>query len=991
MTTISQREIIDGLNISAFELNRKDPKKAIELSREAMQLAEAASYIPGKAQALLTLGISNVWISNNEEAFTNSILANQLFSELGDKISQAKVAYNIGTNFFYLSDYDNAFRYYSQCYQLNEEAGHESGIAEGLNGLGTVYYTIEQNEKALEVLLRAKQMGEQSGEYNLLARILDGLGEACYNLGRFEEALEKYFGCLDALRKGDAALQVESYALDGIGRSYTGLGEFKKAFDYYEASLKIRREIGFRVGESASMTNMGKLLLKMGKPEEANAHLLTALEIAGEINSREGIYQAGEALAGLGEKIADFEMALKYYKIFHEAKEKVRDEKSRQRSKSIEMQFKMEQAESERKLLEKKNSELQSYFNDVVQLSEIGQKITSSLSVDEIVETVYENVNRLMDATGFGIGLLEPDGKTLVFPVYVEDGEWMKMIRYDLQDKNRLAVWCLENGEEIFINHFPTEVNRYIQKVQKPLAGKQISSLIYLPLLVKGKVLGVITVQSFNANAYNVYHLNMLRSIGVNASIALENAMLYRNVEATVLERTHEVVAKKEEVERAYENTRLLSEIGQQLTSAITFEAIFSKLHESVNRLMDAACFGVRIYHPERNEVEYKFEMENDERLSPMVVSMEDRDNYSVWCVSNKKEIFINDNLLEYSKYTKQIRVVDGEMPHSLIFFPLMIGEKVLGVITVQSFKRNAYKPYHLDILKTLASYTAIAFENANLYESLEDKVKERTAEVMRQKEVIEEKNKDITDSIKYAKKIQQAILPANQEILKDLPQSFIFYKPKDIVSGDFYWYASLGDNVVFAVADCTGHGVPGAFMSAICNDLMNQVIRDGRVTSPGMALQLLDIKLRQLLNKSAEKGANDGMDIALCTLNIRTNVLQYSGAHRPLLVMRNGEAMEFRADRHSIGGYNTGRKQFTDHEIALQKNDILYLFTDGYTDQFGGPKGKKFKYSKLKELLVEIESLALEEQYKLLDESIEGWRKDHEQVDDILLFGVRI
>ncbi|HET6990934.1 MAG TPA: GAF domain-containing protein, partial [Bacteroidia bacterium] len=523
------------------------------------------------------------------------------------------------------------------------------------------------------------------------------------------------------------------------------------------------------------------------------------------------------------------------------------------------------------------------------------------------------------------------------------------------------------------------------------LIGKSNDSLIYLPLSSKGKVLGVISVQTQRKNAYTEYHLNFLRSIGVYAAIALEKALLYREVEQAVHERTQEVVEQKEEIEKSYQTTRLLSEIGQQLTSTLDFDALFTRLHYFVNQLMDASCFGVRIYDSVKNEVDYRFEMEKGEKSEPFSVSMDDLNNYSVWCIRHKKEIFINDNLTEYSRYTSEIRVPAGDMPHSLIFYPLMMGERILGVITVQSFERNAYKPHHLDILKTLASYTAIAFENANLYENLEEKVKERTAEVIRQKEIIEVKNKDITDSIKYAKKIQQAILPANQDILNDLPQSFIFYKPKDIVSGDFYWYASLGDIVVFAVADCTGHGVPGAFMSAICNDLMNQVIRDGRVTSPGMALQLLDIKLRQLLNKSAEKGANDGMDIALCALNIHTNVLQYAGAHRPLLVMRNGEAMEFRADRHSIGGYNTGQKQFTDHEVVLKHNDILYLFTDGYTDQFGGPKGKKFKYRKLKELLVRIESLPIEEQQQILDESIEEWRKDYDQVDDILLFGVRI
>jgi serine phosphatase RsbU (regulator of sigma subunit) len=320
-----------------------------------------------------------------------------------------------------------------------------------------------------------------------------------------------------------------------------------------------------------------------------------------------------------------------------------------------------------------------------------------------------------------------------------------------------------------------------------------------------------------------------------------------------------------------------------------------------------------------------------------------------------------------------------------------MVGDKVLGVITIQSFKKNAYLSYHLDIMKTLASYTAIALENANLYENLEEKVKSRTVEVLKQKEIIEEKNKNITDSIKYAEKIQKALLPNELDVKKDLPQSFVYYKPKDIVSGDFYWHTHINDLVIFAVADCTGHGVPGAFMSAICNDLMNQVIRDEQITSPGRALTLLDVKLRMLLKKSADQGANDGMDIALCALNLRTNVLLYAGAHRPMLIVRGEECLEFKPTKHSIGGYNAGEKVFDDHRIELRVDDVIYLFTDGYTDQFGGPKGKKFKYKQLRALLASISNQPMKEQLGLLDKAILEWREMHEQVDDILLFGVKV
>lgn len=983
---------ISEINLQAWQLNRKNPAKAIALATEALELAEKTDDDVEKALALKTLGISNVWLSKNEEAFNFSIEAIRLFEKLGDKINHAQVCYGLGSNFFYLSDYDTSLKWYNECYKINVEIGSDIGMAEGLNGIGTVYYTIEKNDKAREVLMSGLEICETTNDKDILPRILDGLGETFYNLKEYDKALEYYFRCINVLQENHTLQQVEAFALDGIGRTYAALGDYEKAFRNYSKSLDIRKTIAFRVGESSSLTNIGKLFILMENPKKGFECLKESLGIAEEIHSMEGVYKASEALAALSEKTGNFKDALKYQKLFHEAREQVRDEKSIQRSKSLEMQFKVEQAEAEKHILTEKNKELQTYFNDIVLLSEIGRKITSTFSVNEIVETVYANVNSIMEATAFGIGIVESGSADILFPVFIEGEERHQNLRMPLNATDRLGVWCFHNNADVVINDYETQAKNYIavDADLSPVVGKSNESVMYLPLTSRGAPIGVISVQTERKNAYTEYHFNFLKSIGVYAAIALEKALLFRGVEKTVQERTQEVVAQKEVIEKSYQTTRLLSEIGQQLTSTLDFEALFTRLHYFVNQLMDANCFGVRIYNPIKNEVDYRFEMERGVKSEPLTVSMNDVNNYSVWCIRNKKEIFINDNLKEYTKYTSEIRVPAGDMPHSLIFYPLMMGERILGVITVQSFERNAYKPHHLDILKTLASYTAIAFENANLYENLEEIVVERTSVINRQKEIIELKNKDITDSIQYAKKIQQAIFPAEQEIIPFFPESFVFYKPKDIVSGDFYWFANCKTAIVFAVADCTGHGVPGAFMSAICNDLMNQIIRDDDITSPGQALDKLDEKLKQLLNKSADKGANDGMDIALCAL-FPGNRLVFSGARRPMIIVRDGKIIEFKPSKNSIGGYNTGQKKFEDNEIQVQKDDLIYLFTDGYTDQFGGPKGKKFKYKQLKELFLKIERFPMQKQRLLLDTTIEEWRGENEQVDDIMMMGVRV
>jgi serine phosphatase RsbU (regulator of sigma subunit)/tetratricopeptide (TPR) repeat protein len=988
---LTERGSIDELNSEAWTLHRNNPAKAIQLSEEALKRATTIAYKKGIALAQKTLGSSYVWVSRNEDALAASMAALSLFKELEDKQNEAQVYYNMGTNFSYLADYDNALKNYHLCYNVNERLNNQVGMADGLNGLGTIYYSIGENPKALEVLERSRRICEKENEKQVLVKVLDGLGETYFNLGKFPQALENYFLCLDLIRETSWTPLTEAFALEGIGNTYTRMGSGEKALEYYNRSLEIRKNLGFKGGVASALTNIGKLFYATGDTVEAAEYLQQALDISREINYSEGIYKSSEVLAVMLDGSGRYKEAIELYKIFYQAKDEVKNENAIRRIRSIELQHKMEQTESERALLAAKNKELESYYHDVTLLSEIGQKIISSLSIEVILDTVYANVNSLMDAAGFGIGLYREKENEILFPVYIEGGVKLVDTRFDASDMNKLGSWCFQNKKEVFINDIHKEITNYVKVIYKPVAGRSVDSLIYLPLTVKDKTLGVITVQSFEKNAYTNYHLDILRNLAVYAAIALENAQIYEGMEETVQERTKEVVSQKEEIERSYENTRLLSEIGQELTSTLNFEKLFNRLHENVNLLMDAAVFGVRVYHAEAQVVEYKFEIENGVHTPSEMVSMADQDNYSVWCISHKKEIFINDNLREYKKYTSQIRVVSGDMPHSLIFYPLMIGERVLGVITVQSFRRQAYTPYHLDILKTLASYTAIALENASLYENLEEKIRARTTEVLKQKEIIEEKNKNITDSIKYAKKIQQALLPNEAEILKALPQSFIYYKPKDIVSGDFYWYTQFGDYAIFAAADCTGHGVPGAFMSAICNDLMNQVIRDEHVSDPALALQQLDSKLRMLLKKSADQGANDGMDIALCSLHMKTQQLQYAGAHRPLLIQRGTEILEFKPDKLSIGGYNVGDKVFTNHRLAMQNGDIIYLFTDGYTDQFGGPKGKKFKYRQLKELFLLIKDKPMKEQRELIASAFKQWRQIQEQVDDILVLGVRI
>ncbi|MBL4710766.1 MAG: SpoIIE family protein phosphatase [Flavobacteriales bacterium] len=274
----------------------------------------------------------------------------------------------------------------------------------------------------------------------------------------------------------------------------------------------------------------------------------------------------------------------------------------------------------------------------------------------------------------------------------------------------------------------------------------------------------------------------------------------------------------------------------------------------------------------------------------------------------------------------------------------------------------------------------------------LSHNLKKRTREVREQKKELEVKNLEITQSIVYAQRIQNAVIPDRESIESFWKDTMVFYKPRDIVSGDFYWVSSQNSEKVLVLSDCTGHGIPGAFMSMIGTTILGDIINKGKVTLPSKILTYLNSQLVQALGQQKEDSIRDGMDASVVSLNSNNTVLTYSGALRPLYLVRNGELVQVNGDRNAVGGfsYNGSEKKFTDTSIQIEKGDTIYLFSDGYPDQFGGPKMKKFKIGPIKLLFKEIATLNHQEQYKKMDEVLSEWMGDeNEQTDDISVIAI--
>lgn len=387
------------------------------------------------------------------------------------------------------------------------------------------------------------------------------------------------------------------------------------------------------------------------------------------------------------------------------------------------------------------------------------------------------------------------------------------------------------------------------------------------------------------------------------------------------------------------------------------------------------------------NSIEFEFSAANFQSGAKVKMSyyLEGFDrSWSEWSEEAKKEY---TNLPE-KEYIFRVKAVDTFNHESI---------QATYAFTIEPPWHRTIWAYIVYALSFLAFvYGAITISTRGLQKI----IKQKTADIVAQKEVIEEKNKDITDSINYAQKIQEAILPSDKEISKHLPEHFILFKPKDIVSGDFYWFSERDGKALITAADCTGHGVPGAFMSMIGNSLLNEIVNEKGASVPADILQKLKEGVIKSLSQTGEAGTQkDGMDIAMCGFDLKKNQLEFSGAYNPLFRIRNNELEETRSDRMPIGIYaDDGGKVFTNHILELEKGDMYYIFTDGFVDQFGGPKGKKFMNKRFKALLMDIHQLPMEEQQQKLDTEIEDWKayiefdgSEYEQMDDILVIGVRV
>lgn len=468
---------------------------------------------------------------------------------------------------------------------------------------------------------------------------------------------------------------------------------------------------------------------------------------------------------------------------------------------------------------------------------------------------------------------------------------------------------------------------------------------------------------------------------------------LSQNLEQKVVNRTVEIEQKKiqleiknQEIENqkkvledAYKNIEMIGEIGRNITINLSIHDILYSTYENLNNLLDAPVIAFGLID-ENGEKLHFYGIENGNyQILTGADYLNDENQLSSWCYRNQNNIFINDIEKEYNTYIKNnVNFINSRK--SFIYSPITFKDKRIGVFTVQSFKENMYNKNHVNIVNNFAVYAAVALENAQSFKLLEA-----------QKKQFEKINEQIYSSLVYASRIQSAILPTLDIENHLFIKNFVIFKPRDLVSGDFYWFKNFGRFSVLVAADCTGHGVPGSIMSMLGLSVLNEIVNRRNLTMPDQILNELRVAVKNSLKQNKDNGqSQDGMDIALCSINFETKIMYYAGANSPLWMFRNNELVEFKPDRQPIGVF-FNEKPFTSYSIEFNKDDVFYIFSDGFHSQFGGPDFVKYKIKRFKNFLQSIHKKPLEEQKILLENEFEKWIGKNQQTDDVLVIGFKI
>ncbi len=443
--------------------------------------------------------------------------------------------------------------------------------------------------------------------------------------------------------------------------------------------------------------------------------------------------------------------------------------------------------------------------------------------------------------------------------------------------------------------------------------------------------------------------------------------------------KNQELERQKEELSTLYKNSQLLSDFGQKITSTLKIEAIHSLTYEYVSSLIKVSAFGIGLYNDKKKSLVFPHFFDKDGKVSQFEKLLSAEDCLTVWSFKEQKTVYTNDLQKDFNQFfLDKTETVIEEKPKSIILIPLTVEEKRIGIVALYNHEKDTFEERDFVNLKSLASYISIALDNANAYE------------------IVSRQNIKIRDSINSAKAIQNAILPSSENLHAAFDH-FIIFRPKDIVSGDFYWFTSVkreGASPIYfiAVVDCTGHGVPGAFMSMIGSRVLNEIVGVTKIYDPKEILNQLNESVIQALRQDENKN-DDGMDVCLCRIEKNSDdkyLVNFSGAKRPLIYSHKNELTQVKGSLKGIGGFYSDELEFTEFSTVLEKGDSIFLTSDGYADQ-PNVERKTMGVKLLMSYISKTLQLSSKGQKVTLENYLDTFQRKEAQRDDISILGIRL
>ncbi len=798
--------------------------------------------------------------------------------------------------------------------------------------------SIEYGRKALVEAQQIEYAKGQADAYN-------NLGVVYKNLGEYPDAQSYH---LKALKIREEIQDTDGVAAScsNLGTVYRYEGKYDEALRFYERCLELDRQSGNKSYISSTLGSIGNVYLQMEEKRDAIRYLTEALSMA----------QASEDSSRIAVSKVNLGKAYRVFADFNNAEPLLEDA----------LQW-FEQTQN--------SFEIANVLFELAKLAfQQGKLLVSNAYAERALEAAISlNLKpKIQEISELLYQLNELNGN------YEQALEYHKMFKtYQdsiLNEANIQRANALSYGYELEKREKEIEIlnkSRALQQtINWALAGGVLSLFVLAFLLLRGN------------------HLKKRKNLALaqqKQEIERKNSELQLQAEEIISQRdfieaqNQDLKQQKQQIEKSQKNLERLSAIGQNLTTQLQLSVIIQKVYEQVKLLMPAEAFGIGIIDDLKPRIVFKGFIAKGNEEPVHYDELSDLSKISSVCIKYRKVIFTNDLAAEYSQLVdtpeKQLQTyqptdAEGEIPQSLIYVPLAIHGNVIGVLTIQSYQKNAYSENDIAMLNTLAVYVAIALDNAKAYQ------------------LVRNEKQKITDSIRYAERIQQAILPRENLLCYHFREVFTIFLPKDIISGDFYWYAKLDEYIFLAMVDCTGHGVPGAFMSLIGNSLLNGIIRERRIFEPKEVLKLLHEGVKENLQQEYSEN-QDGMDMTLCRFNGKE--LAYAGAKGKLFLSRNGNVEILRTDRINIGGSYMQKStvEFQQFTRFLETDDVLYLTTDGYIDAVN-PQRRRFSTPQLAELLASLSEDSLEVQRTKILRTLEEFKQGTPQRDDITMIGVK-